>query len=101
MKKLAHSILVAGVLLSGATAAQGGPVVYNQPATFPGTTGSVWTSETSVADGPVWQVWDRFVLGSNQTIGAATWQGIYVAEHRARPHRREVLLSFIGSRRTG
>jgi secondary thiamine-phosphate synthase enzyme len=29
-----------------------------------------------------------------------TWQGIYVAEHRARPHRREVVLSFIGSRRT-
>src|SRR2546430_2819016 len=28
-----------------------------------------------------------------------TWQGIYVAEHRARPHRREVLLSFIGSKR--
>jgi secondary thiamine-phosphate synthase enzyme len=28
-----------------------------------------------------------------------TWQGIYVAEHRARPHRREVVLSFIGSRR--
>jgi len=28
-----------------------------------------------------------------------TWQGIYVAEHRARPHRREVLLHFLGSRR--
>jgi len=28
-----------------------------------------------------------------------TWQGIYVAEHRARAHRREVVLQFIGSRR--
>jgi len=28
-----------------------------------------------------------------------TWQGIYVAEHRSRPHRREVVLQFIGSRR--
>jgi secondary thiamine-phosphate synthase enzyme len=28
-----------------------------------------------------------------------TWQGIYVVEHRARPHRREVVLQFIGSRR--
>jgi secondary thiamine-phosphate synthase enzyme len=28
-----------------------------------------------------------------------TWQGIYVAEHRTRPHRREVVLQFIGSRR--
>jgi secondary thiamine-phosphate synthase enzyme len=27
-----------------------------------------------------------------------TWQGIYVAEHRARPHRREVVLQFIGNK---
>jgi secondary thiamine-phosphate synthase enzyme len=27
------------------------------------------------------------------------WQAIYVAEHRARPHRREVVLQFVGSRR--
>lgn len=32
-------------------------------------------------------------------LALGTWQGIYVAEHRARPHRREVLLSFIGSKR--
>jgi secondary thiamine-phosphate synthase enzyme len=25
-----------------------------------------------------------------------TWQGIYVAEHRARPPRREVVLQFLG-----
>jgi secondary thiamine-phosphate synthase enzyme len=25
-----------------------------------------------------------------------TWQGIYVAEHRATPHRREVVLQFLG-----
>ena len=25
------------------------------------------------------------------------WQGIYLVEHRARPHRREVVLQFIGS----
>jgi secondary thiamine-phosphate synthase enzyme len=25
-----------------------------------------------------------------------TWQGIYLFEHRARPHRRQVLLHFIG-----
>jgi secondary thiamine-phosphate synthase enzyme len=25
-----------------------------------------------------------------------TWQGIYVAEHRGRPHRRDVVLQFIG-----
>jgi secondary thiamine-phosphate synthase enzyme len=27
------------------------------------------------------------------------WQGIYVAEHRAQSHRREVALQFLGSRR--
>lgn len=26
-----------------------------------------------------------------------TWQGIYVAEHRARPHTREVVLQFVGA----
>jgi secondary thiamine-phosphate synthase enzyme len=34
-------------------------------------------------------------------LALGTWQGIYLAEHRARPHRREVVLSFIGSRRGG
>ena len=29
-------------------------------------------------------------------LGLGTWQGIYVAEHRARPHRREVVLQFLG-----
>ena len=29
-------------------------------------------------------------------MGLGTWQGIYVAEHRARPHRREVVLQFLG-----
>ena len=28
-----------------------------------------------------------------------TWQGIYLVEHRTRPHRREVMLQFLGSRR--
>jgi secondary thiamine-phosphate synthase enzyme len=32
-------------------------------------------------------------------LGLGTWQGIYIAEHRARPHRREIVLQFIGSRR--
>jgi secondary thiamine-phosphate synthase enzyme len=31
-------------------------------------------------------------------LALGTWQGIYLMEHRARPHRREVLLQFIGSR---
>jgi secondary thiamine-phosphate synthase enzyme len=31
-------------------------------------------------------------------LALGTWQGIYLVEHRAQPHRREVLLQFIGSR---
>ncbi len=30
-----------------------------------------------------------------------SWQGVYVAEHRARPHRREVVLNYIGGKRRG
>jgi secondary thiamine-phosphate synthase enzyme len=36
---------------------------------------------------------------SGAKLGLGTWQGIYLAEHRARPHRREVLLQFVGSKR--
>ncbi len=35
----------------------------------------------------------------NGAMMLGTWQGIYLAEHRARPHRREVLLQFVGSTR--
>lgn len=35
------------------------------------------------------------VVGGEMALG--TWQGIYVAEHRRRPHRREVMLQFLGS----
>jgi secondary thiamine-phosphate synthase enzyme len=35
------------------------------------------------------------VLNGEMALG--TWQGIYVAEHRARPHHREIVLQFIGS----
>lgn len=32
-------------------------------------------------------------------LALGTWQGIYLVEHRARPHEREVLLQFIGGHR--
>jgi secondary thiamine-phosphate synthase enzyme len=37
------------------------------------------------------------VRGGRLALG--TWQGIYLAEHRIRPHRREVILQFVGSRK--
>lgn len=30
--------------------------------------------------------------------GLGTWQGIYLVEHRAQPHRRSITLQFLGSR---
>lgn len=34
---------------------------------------------------------------SDGDLGLGTWQGIYIAEHRTTPHRREVILQFCGS----
>ncbi len=34
------------------------------------------------------------IMGGRLALG--TWQGIYVFEHRARPHRREVALNVVG-----
>jgi secondary thiamine-phosphate synthase enzyme len=34
------------------------------------------------------------VMGGRMTLG--TWQGVYLIEHRASPHERSVVLSFIG-----
>ncbi len=36
------------------------------------------------------------VIDGRLAIG--TWQGLYLAEHRDAPHRREIVLQFIGSR---
>jgi secondary thiamine-phosphate synthase enzyme len=37
------------------------------------------------------------VIGAALALGA--WQGIYLVEHRRRPHSREIVLQFIGSRK--
>jgi secondary thiamine-phosphate synthase enzyme len=31
-------------------------------------------------------------------LALGTWQGVYVVEHRRRPHQRELILQFIGAR---
>jgi secondary thiamine-phosphate synthase enzyme len=35
----------------------------------------------------------------NGKVALGTWQAIYLIEHRSRPHRREVVLQFIGNNR--
>jgi secondary thiamine-phosphate synthase enzyme len=37
------------------------------------------------------------VLGGELALG--TWQAIYLIEHRSRPHRREIVLQFLGTTR--
>ncbi|HYW64600.1 MAG TPA: secondary thiamine-phosphate synthase enzyme YjbQ [Bradyrhizobium sp.] len=37
------------------------------------------------------------VLDGRMALG--TWQAIYLIEHRSRPHRRDVVLQFVGSTR--
>ncbi len=37
------------------------------------------------------------VIGGRLALG--TWQGLYLIEHRARPHSRDVVLQFVGSRK--
>ena len=37
------------------------------------------------------------VTDGHMTLG--TWQGVYVVEHRARPHRRALTLHFLGTER--
>jgi secondary thiamine-phosphate synthase enzyme len=36
---------------------------------------------------------------SEGKLALGTWQGIYLVEHRRRPHSREVIFQFVGSRR--
>src|SRR5664279_4125482 len=36
------------------------------------------------------------VTGGKLALG--TWQGIYLVEHRRKPHRREIIFQFIGGR---
>lgn len=36
------------------------------------------------------------VVAGQMVLG--TWQGLYLIEHRARPHRRDVVLQFLGAR---
>ena len=38
---------------------------------------------------------------TESALALGTWQGLYLVEHRVRPHRREIVLQFIGSSAAG
>ncbi|MGI8904907.1 MAG: YjbQ family protein [Candidatus Sumerlaeaceae bacterium] len=52
------------------------------------------------ADGPVLRAavtrTSESIPVSNGRLVLGTWQGIYVAEHRTRPHRRQIVLHIFG-----
>ncbi len=36
---------------------------------------------------------------TNGKLALGVWQAIYLIEHRTRPHRREIMAQFIGTKR--
>ena len=62
-----------------------------------------WRHDTEGADDMPAHIQTRLTACSlhvpvlNGELALGTWQAIYLVEHRARPHRREVVLQFIGS----
>ena len=36
----------------------------------------------------------------NGALALGTWQAVYLIEHRSHPHRREVVLQFVGETET-
>jgi secondary thiamine-phosphate synthase enzyme len=67
---------------------------------------AAWTHDTEGPDDMPAHVKTMLTSVSQQVpvlrgkLALGTWQAIYLIEHRARPHRREVVLQFMGSRRT-
>jgi secondary thiamine-phosphate synthase enzyme len=67
--------------------------------------GADWTHDTEGPDDMPAHVKTMLTATSlqvpvrNGSLALGTWQGIYLIEHRSRPHRREVVLQFIGSAR--
>ena len=47
---------------------------------------------------PCWPAFRSMCRCAAAELALGTWQGIYLVEHRTRPHRREVILQFVGSR---
>jgi secondary thiamine-phosphate synthase enzyme len=62
-----------------------------------------WTHDTEGPDDMPAHVKTMLTAASLQIpvldgkLALGTWQAIYLIEHRARPHRREIVLQFVGS----
>jgi secondary thiamine-phosphate synthase enzyme len=62
-----------------------------------------WTHDTEGADDMPAHIKTMLTATSLQIpvlkgrLALGTWQAIYLIEHRARPHRREIVLQFIGA----
>ena len=66
--------------------------------------GAGWTHDTEGADDMPAHIKTMLTATSlqipvlNGELALGTWQAIYLIEHRARPHRREIVLQFAGER---
>jgi secondary thiamine-phosphate synthase enzyme len=66
--------------------------------------GAGWTHDTEGPDDMPAHVKTMLTATSLQVpvvdgrLALGTWQAIYLIEHRARPHHREVVLQFLGAR---
>jgi secondary thiamine-phosphate synthase enzyme len=64
--------------------------------------GAGWTHDTEGPDDMPAHVKTMLTATSlqvpvhNGSLALGTWQAIYLIEHRSRPHRREVMLQFLG-----
>ena len=64
-----------------------------------------WTHDTEGPDDMPAHVKTMLTAASLQIpvlkgkLALGTWQAVYLIEHRARPHRREIVLQFVGSAR--
>jgi secondary thiamine-phosphate synthase enzyme len=62
-----------------------------------------WTHDTEGSDDMPAHVKTMLTAASlqipvlNGKLALGTWQAVYLIEHRARPHRREIVLQFVGS----
>ena len=62
-----------------------------------------WTHDTEGADDMPAHVKSMLTASSlripvlKRKLALGTWQAIYLIEHRRRPHRREIVLQFVGS----
>lgn len=90
--RTAHAATIASATLTVPTNGEGFVEITRELARF--------LEQAKARDGMLLSMLDGVSLHVPIAAGAlrlGTWQGVYLAEHRRAPHRREVILQFVGS----